>query len=80
MLVVSNIDLTADVTVMKPSTFLNSSVRDFVLNINNDYRYMKTGYYVSLHAETLEDDVIPSSVNIIDANRVPILLVRAAKA
>jgi hypothetical protein len=80
VLVVSNIDLTNDVTVMKPSTFLNSSVRDFVLNINNDYRYMKTGYYVSLHAETLEDPVIPSSVDIIDANRVPILLVRAAKA
>ena len=80
MLVVSNIDLTSDVTVMKPSTFLNSSVRDFVLNINNDYRYMKTGYYVSLHAETLEDPVIPSSVDIIDANRVPILLIRAARA
>jgi hypothetical protein len=65
---------------MKPSTFLNSSVRDFVLNIDTDYRYMKTGYYVSLHAETLEDPVIPSSVDIIDANRVPVLLVRAAKA
>jgi hypothetical protein len=79
VLVVSNIDLTNDVTVMKPSTFLNSSVRDFVLNINNDYRYMKTGYYVSLHAETLGDPVIPSSEDIIDANRTPILLVRAAK-
>lgn len=80
MLVVSNIDLTTDVTVMKPSTFLNSSIRDNVLNINNDYRYMKTGYYVSLHAETLEDPVMPLSVDIIDANRVPVLLVRAAKA
>jgi hypothetical protein len=80
VLVVSNIDLTTDVTVMKPSTFLNSSIRDIVLNINNDYRYMKTGYYVSLHAETLDDPVIPSSEDIIDANRTPILLVRAAKA
>ncbi len=80
VLVVSNIDLTTDVTVIKPSTFLNSSMRDNVLNINNDYRYMKTGYYVSLHAETLEDPVMPQSVDIIDANRVPVLLVRAAKA
>jgi hypothetical protein len=80
VLVVSNIDLTTDVPVMKPSTFLNSSIRDNILNINDDYRYMKTGYYVSLHAETLEDPVIPSSVDIIDANRTPILLVRASKA
>lgn len=80
MLVVSNIDLTTNVTVMKPSAFLNSSIRDNILNINNDYRYMKTGYYVSLHAETLEDPVIPSSLDIIDANRTPILLVRASKA
>ena len=80
MLVVSNIDLTTDVTVMKPSTFLSSSISDSILNINNDYRYMKTGYYVSLHAETLEDPVIPSSVDIIDANRTPILLLRASKA
>lgn len=80
MLVVSNIDLTTNVTVMKPSTFLNSSISDFILNINNDYRYMKTGYYVSLHAETLGNPVIPSSEDIIDANRTPILLVRASKA
>jgi formate-dependent phosphoribosylglycinamide formyltransferase (GAR transformylase) len=80
VLVVSNIDLTTNVTVMKPSAFLNSSISDSILNINNDYRYMKTGYYVSLHAETLEDPVIPSSVDIIDANRTPILLLRASKA
>jgi formate-dependent phosphoribosylglycinamide formyltransferase (GAR transformylase) len=80
VLVVSNIDLTTNVTVMKPSTFLNSEISDSILNINSDYRYMKTGYYVSLHAETLEDPVIPSSVNIIDANRTPILLLRASKA
>jgi len=80
VLVVSNIDLTANVTVMKPSAFLNSSISNSILNINNEYRYMKTGYYVSLHAETLEDPVIPSSVDIIDANRTPILLLRASKA
>jgi hypothetical protein len=65
---------------MKPSTFLNSSIKDLILNINNDYRYMKIGYYVSLHAEILGNMVIPSTENIIDAHRMPILLVRASKA
>ncbi|MGQ9530742.1 MAG: RimK-like ATPgrasp N-terminal domain-containing protein [Candidatus Bathycorpusculaceae bacterium] len=79
-MVVSNIDLTTNLPVMKPSTFLESSVKDFILNINNDYRYLKTGYYVSLHAEILGNPVIPSSENIIDAYRTPILLLRASKA
>jgi len=80
VLVVSNIDLTTDLPVMRPSTFLESSIKDFTLNINNDYRYLKTGYYVSLHAEILGSPVIPSSENIIDAYRTPILLLRASKA
>ncbi len=80
MLVVSNIDLTTDLPTLKPSKFLGSSIKDFTLNINNDYRYLKTGYYVSLHAEILGNLVIPSSENIIDVNRTPILLLRAAKA
>ena len=80
MLVVSNIDLTSGLQIMKPSKFLESSIKGFTLNINNDYRYLKTGYYVSLHAEVLGNAVIPSSENIIDANRTPILLLRAAKA
>ena len=80
MLVVSNIDLTIDLHVMKPSTFLESFIKDFTLNLNNDYRYMKTGYYVSLHAEILGNTVIPSSENIIDSSRTPILLLRAARA
>ncbi len=80
MLVVSNIDLTDDLHVMKPSTFLESSIKDVTLNINNDYRYLKTGYYVSLHAEVLGNTVIPSSENIIDSSRTPILLLRAARA
>src|SRR3989337_3807522 len=80
MLVVSNIDLTIDLPVVKPSEFLESKVKDSILNINNDYRYMKTGYYVSLHAEILGNRVIPSSENIIDSNRMPILLLRAARA
>ncbi len=65
---------------MKPTKFLESSIKDFILNINNDYRYLKTGYYVSLRAEVMGNPVIPSSENIIDANRNPILLLRAAKA
>ncbi|MGB9778914.1 MAG: RimK-like ATPgrasp N-terminal domain-containing protein [Candidatus Bathyarchaeia archaeon] len=80
MLVVSNIDLTTNLPIMKPSTFLESSVKDFTLNINNDYRYLKTGYYVSLHAEVLGNPVIPPSENIIDAYRTPLLLLRASKA
>jgi hypothetical protein len=80
VLVVSNIDLTTDLPVMKPSQFLESSIKDFTLNINNDYRYLKTGYYVSLHAEVLGNAVIPTSENIIDSNRTPILLLRAARA
>ncbi len=79
MLVVSNIDLRTNTPITKPSAFLKSSVRDFILNINNDYRYMKTGYYVSLHAEILGNDVIPTTENAIDAYRLPVLLVRASK-
>jgi len=41
---------------------------------------MKTGYYVSLHAEILGNQVIPSCENIIDSSRTPILLLRAARA
>jgi len=80
VLVVSNIDLTTDLPKMKPSAFLKSSTKDFTLNLNNDYRYLKTGYYVSMHAEVLGNGVIPSTENIIDANRTPILLLKASKA
>ena len=80
MLVVSNIDLTINLPTINPSTFLESSLKDFTLNINNDYRYLKAGYYVSMHAEILGNPVIPSSENAIDAYRTPILLLRASKA
>jgi hypothetical protein len=80
VLVVSNINLTKDLQTMKPADFLNSSIEDFTLNLNNDYRYLKAGYYVSMHAEVLGNPVIPSSQNIIDASRTPILLLKASKA
>ena len=80
MLVVSNINLAKQKSIMKPTAFLRSSVRDSVLNLNNDYRYLKTGYYVSMHAEILGNEVIPSSESIIGANRTPILLLEASKA
>lgn len=80
MLVVSNIDLNTDLPLMNPATFLGSAIKDFTLNINNDYRYLKTGYYVSVHAEIMGNTVIPSSTDIIDAYRTPILLLRASKA
>ena len=60
VLVVSNIDLTIDSLIMKPATFLDASIKEPTLNISNDYRYLKTGYYVSLHAEVLGNPVIPS--------------------
>jgi hypothetical protein len=65
---------------MKPATFLDSTIKEATLNINNEYRYLKTGYYVSMHAEVLGNRVIPSCENIIDSSRTPILLLRAAKA
>ncbi len=80
MLVVSSIDLTDELHALKPSQFLESNIKDTTLNISNDYRYLKTGYYVSLHAEVLGNNVIPSCENIIDASRPPILLLRAARA
>ena len=79
-MVVSNIDLKDDLNALKPSQFLESSIKDTTININNDYRYLKTGYYVSLHAEVLGNNVIPSCENIIDSSRTPILLLRAARA
>jgi hypothetical protein len=80
VLVVSNIDLSDELHVLKPSAFLDSSIKDATININNDYRYLKTGYYVSLHAEVLGNSVIPSCENIIDSSRTPILLLRASRA
>jgi len=65
---------------MRPAEFLNSTVKDFTLNLNTDYRYLKTAYYVSTHAEVLGNPVIPTSQNIIDASRTPILLLKANKA
>ncbi len=79
-MVVSNIDLTTDSQVMNPATFLDSNIKEPTLNINNDYRYLKTGYYVSLHAEVLGNKVIPSCEDIIDSSRAPILLLRAQRA
>jgi hypothetical protein len=65
---------------MKPSTFLDSTIKEPTLNINNEYRYLKTSYYVSMHAEILGNRVIPSCENIIDSSRTPVFLLRAAKA
>jgi hypothetical protein len=80
VLVVSSIDLTTDSRVISPSTFLDSKINEPTLNISNDYRYLKTGYYVSLHAEVMGNKVIPSCENIIDSSRTPILLLRSARA
>ena len=80
MLVVSDIDLTTNSRVINPVTFLESTIKEPILNLSNEYRYLKTGYYVSLHAEVLGNRVIPSCENIIDSSRIPILLLRASRA
>jgi hypothetical protein len=80
VLVVSSIGLSDDLHTLTPSAFLESSKKDLTINLTNDYRYLKTGYYVSLHAEVLGSDVIPSCENIIDSSRTPILLLRATRA
>ena len=80
MLVVSNIDLNQNVPTITPSKFLESAFKGFTLNLTNDYRYLKTAYYVSVYAEILGNPVVPSSKDIIDASRTPILLLKAEKA
>jgi hypothetical protein len=80
VLVVSNFDLTDELNALKPSQFMESSIKDTTINIDYEYRYLKTGYYVSLHAEVLGNRVIPSCEDIIDSSRTPILLLRAARA
>jgi hypothetical protein len=80
VLVVSNIDLSDNLHKLSPSAFLESTIKDTTINLTNDYRYLKTGYYVSLHAEVLGSNVIPSCENIIDSSRTPILLLRAQRA
>jgi hypothetical protein len=80
VLVVSNIDLTSKIPSINPSKFLASSIKDRTINISDDYRYLKSGYYVSMHAEVLGNEVTPSSQSIIEASRTPILLLKAAKA
>jgi hypothetical protein len=80
VLVVSSIGITDDYPTLTPSAFLESSKKDLTINLTNDYRYLKTGYYVSLHAEVLGSNVIPSCENIIDSSRTPLLLLRAQRA
>lgn len=65
---------------MEPNEFLGSTTKGFTLNLNSDYRYLKTAYYVSMHAEILGNQVIPTTKDIIDANRTPVLLLKAQKA
>lgn len=59
---------------------MESSIKDTTIIIDYEYRYLKIGYYVSLHAEVLGNKVIPSCEDIIDSSRTPIFLLRAARA
>jgi hypothetical protein len=80
VLVVSSISLPTYLHAVKPTVFLDASTKDFIINLNSDYRYLKTAYYVSTHAEVLGNPVIPKSQDIIDASRTPILLLKASRA
>ena len=80
MLVVSDLKLPDNKFAnLGPQSFLESQIRDNVLNLQPDYRYMKIGYYVSMHAEVLGNPVIPTCQDILDAYKTPILLLRAQK-
>nr|MDO8098630.1 RimK-like ATPgrasp N-terminal domain-containing protein [Candidatus Njordarchaeota archaeon] len=71
----------ADVPSIRPTEYLRASDNGrFVINVSHDYRYMKMGYYVSLHAELLGDRVVPSCSDALDVYRSPILLLRSFKA
>ncbi len=62
-----------------PLLFLRQPVHDSVLNISHDYRYLRTGYYVSAHAETFGVEVTPGCIEIMDAYRNPLLIEKAKK-
>ncbi len=62
-----------------PLLFLRQPVKDSVLNINHDYRYLRMGYYVSAHAETFGARVTPSCTEIMDAYRNPLLIEKAKR-
>jgi hypothetical protein len=84
----SGIVVVSDIGVSLPNVetigarrFLEQSVKNRrVVNLSPDYRYMKMGYYVSLHAELMGDRVIPKCSDALDVYRPPILLLRASKA
>ncbi|NJD77031.1 MAG: hypothetical protein FIB08_08040 [Candidatus Methanoperedens sp.] len=62
-----------------PLFFLGQPVRDSVLNVNHDYRYLRMGYYVSAHAETFGVEVTPDCTEIMDAYRNPLLIEKARR-
>ncbi len=80
MLVVS--DILRDATrfqIVGSEEFLRSTPKGSVVNVQLDYRYMKLGYYVSMHAETHGNRVIPTCLNIVDAYNNAIILARSEK-
>lgn len=82
LLVVSDFKLQLPgVKVVGTRSFLGCLNRQpSVVNISPDYRYMKMGYYVSLHADLIGSPVIPRCADALDVYRTPISLLRASKA
>lgn len=76
-IVVSDDDEDADYS---PFAFLETTVKDEILNVSHDYRYQKMGYYVSMHAELCGCRVTPRCSDILDTHRNPLLMIRAQRA
>lgn len=80
MLVVSNIlQDEKGFKVLSSEEFLRQTVKEPVINIQPDYRYMKLGYYVSMHAEAQGTRVIPTCIDVLDAYNNALLLARSEK-
>ncbi len=77
LLVSSNNDLT-DYSLLEFLSMGNID-SDSILNLLGDYRYLRLGYYVSLHAELLNLPAIPTIKNILDAFKILFSLLGARK-
>lgn len=76
-IVVSEDDEDADYS---PFAFLETTIKNDILNVSHDYRYQKMGYYVSMHAELCGCNVTPRCSDILDTHRNPLLMIRASRA
>jgi len=80
LLIVSNILPHGNpLRVVSSEDYLRSKLKEPIINIQLDYRYMKIGYYVSTYAEANGNQVIPTCADIIDAYNNAIFLMRSER-